>query len=212
MKRYFITGLIFLLPFVITIFILGEVLDLITDPFISLAEYLLGKWAQTHPALPLITYRILVLISLCLFTLILGLFAQKFLVAHVLHLMQTWLQKIPVIRVIYRFSQDIAKIALSSDDKLFTQTVLVPFPHENSLAVGLISRPPPSNITSSGDGDIEIAVFIPTAPHPISGFLLLTSQKWVKSIDMSTEDAFKYIISCGTVNEIKKPPQTDTHG
>lgn len=77
MKRYFITGLICLLPFVITIFLLVEVLNLITDPFVPLAEHLLGRWAQTHPALALVTSRILVLLFASLFTLILGTLAQK---------------------------------------------------------------------------------------------------------------------------------------
>ncbi|MBX9923465.1 MAG: DUF502 domain-containing protein [Rhabdochlamydiaceae bacterium] len=211
MKRYFITGLICLLPFVITIFLLVEVLNLITDPFVPLAEHLLGRWAQTHPALALVTSRILVLLFASLFTLILGTLAQKYLVAHLLHRLQSLLQKIPLIRVIYRFTKDVAKVTLSSEEKLFSQTVLVPFPQTDSLAIGLVSRPPPPCITNAVQSEIEMAIFIPSAPHPISGFLLLTSQKWVKPIDMSTEDAFKYIISCGTVTENQQPPEENTH-
>ncbi len=210
MKRYFITGLIFLIPFVITILLLITAVDIITDPFTSLASHFLGKWTQTHPELTKIISRLLVLLFVCLFTLSLGFLAQKYLIANLLHRLQNFLQKIPFVRVIYRFTKDVTKMTLSSEEKLFKQTVLVPFPQTDSLAIGLVSRPPPPCISNAAPSEVEIAVFIPTAPHPISGFLLLTSQKWVKPIDVSTEDAFKYIISCGTVTDFKQPPKADS--
>ena len=211
MKRYFITGLICLLPFAITLFLFLAVMDFITDPFLSLAESFLGKWPVKHPTFSVIASRILVLAFLVFLTFLLGFLTRKYLGAYLIKCMERLFQKIPFLRGIFRFSQDITKIVLSSEGNLFTQTVLIPFPQSDSLAIGLISHPPPSCITAAAKAEIGITVFIPTSPHPISGFLLFTSQSSIKPIDMSTEDAFKYIISCGTVNDIKQPPDEDLY-
>jgi uncharacterized membrane protein len=201
MKRHFLTGLILLLPFAISAFILLWMIDFLTDPFLEVTKGTLTHLThqQEPPAYVVFLGRLFVLVFLFFFTVTLGFLGRKYIFSRLLKHLQKLFLKVPVIRVIYRLCHDIAEATFTQDTKLFKQTVLIPFPHKDSLAIGLVTGEIPSSI-QNGTG-VEVAVFVPTAPHPISGFVLLTPRNLIKPIDLSTEEAFKYIISCGTVPE-----------
>ena len=84
---------------------------------------------------------------------------------------------------------------------MFNRVVAVPFPSKESRTLGLIAGVAPEEIQAklpkSPTGAPMKVVFIPTSPHPSSGFLLLTHEDEITSLDMSLEDAFKFLISCG---------------
>ncbi len=213
-KRYFLTGLALLLPFAISLLIVIWLVDLLTDPFLHLAQETLFRnhpfFLENHPTFTLVLSRISVLVFLFFFTLFLGILGEKYIFSKLLAHLQTLFLKVPILRVIYKLCHDITTATLKADSKLFKQTVLIPFPHKDSWAIGLTTSDVPKAFKEQVP-EIEIAVFVPTSPHPMSGFVLLTPQKLIKPIDLSAEDAFKYIISCGTTLDLKSTPPESPH-
>lgn len=204
MRKHFLTGLVFLLPIAISILIFVWVLDFLTGPFMPLAELCLSHLFQ-NPTLTLLASRVLVALFLIFLTITVGFLARKYIAAKALALVHRLFARIPYLRTIYSFSKEITSTMLSSDAPTFSKSVLIPFPQENSLALGLAVEKVPEALQKSGV-DVELSVFVPTAPHPISGFLLLSSQKQTVKVDMTTEEVLKFLISCGTVPPEAKEP------
>ncbi len=203
MRKYFATGLIILLPIAITIAVLVFFINILTEPFVGTLEKiinnLLGQEIQNlenHHTLLLFFSKLLSLIFLFFLTITLGYLGRKLFFSWFLKKINILFTKIPVVKSIYSATRDISKIFLKNDKRFFKKSVLVPFPHNKSLALGLSTGIVPQAIQKELDYKLE-AVFIPTSPHPISGFLTLLNQKDVKEIDLSTEELFKIVISCG---------------
>jgi uncharacterized membrane protein len=210
MKRFFLTGLIVLLPFAISIFLFIWILDLLTDPFLALARGILLYLTENdplilerHPHIAMALSRLLIISFLIGLTFCLGFLTRKYTFSYFFNKIQKIFLRIPFLRVVYKVSHDLAKVTFATDSSLFKETVLLPFPHKDALALGLITAECPPVLKKYVD--IELSVFVPTAPHPISGFILFTPKKDVFQVELSTEDAFKFIISCGSTNPT--PPQ-----
>jgi uncharacterized membrane protein len=108
------------------------------------------------------------------------------------------LHRIPVIKTVYKASQQVIKTIFGSSSQSFKQVVMVKFPTESAYSLGLISsQAPQACIRSSGSP--LITVFVPTTPNPTSGFLMMYREEDVIFLDMKVEEAFKYIISCGVI-------------
>lgn len=136
--------------------------------------------------------QIIILISLFLFTLLLGWIARWFFIKSFFNLGDKILQKIPIVNKVYKTSKDIINSLFITDKNSFKQVVLTPFPDEDSYAIGLVSKKSPCSEDS-------LSVFVPTTPNPTSGFLLIYKKKDLIFLDMKTEEAIKYIISCGAI-------------
>ncbi|MEM7175877.1 MAG: DUF502 domain-containing protein [Chlamydiota bacterium] len=208
MKKIFLAGLATLLPIAITIFIILFILDLITAPFVGLTKsFILSHGfavSSTHHWILVIVSRLLALILLVACIFILGLLGRRFILAPIVKALRALLNKIPMIKTIYRIMNDITKNALKEGkNNLFKGTAVVPFPDTQTRAMGLISGLPPAAVTKREESDDRLkgkelqSVFIPTSPHPISGFLVMYAKQDIQSVDVSTEDLFKFLLSCG---------------
>jgi uncharacterized membrane protein len=117
-------------------------------------------------------------------------------------LVQTWntaLSRLPLTRRIYNAGSQIVQALLAGDRRVFSRAVLVPYPTEGSWAVGFVTneRTP---ILSQIVGEPCLTVFVPTTfSVPPSGFLLILPPARVRALDMSVEDAFKFVVSAGAV-------------
>lgn len=203
MKKYFITGLIILLPLAVTIAIALFVFNLLTEPLAGALAKMLDHYdllevdllfAKGHQIQYFVS-QILVLGFLVLFTILLGAIARYFFVNYMIGIWDQVMHKIPLIRSVYKASKDVINTLFTSTSNSFKQVVLVPFPYQGAYSIGFITQEDAS-IDSS---DSKIAVFMPTAPNPTSGFLMLYEKKDVIYIDMKVEDAFKYVVSCGVI-------------
>lgn len=152
MKKYFFAGLITLLPLVITLLIVIWVFNLLTKPFAGIMESIIFSYEshlhlslENHTALVAFFSRFLALIFLLILILVLGFFGQKFFMRLVLKYTDRLFSKIPLIRTIYKMSLDLTKAMFTDNASLFKETVLIPFPSQKSLAVGLTTGeiPPP---------------------------------------------------------------------
>jgi len=198
MKKYLLTGLIILCPMMITIWILNWLFDFITLPFIGLIQHFIthfGLAPDLHPFL-VFALRICMLLAVFSFILLLGFAGHKLLLKWIVNLADKIFLKTPIVKTIYRLATEIVKPIFSPGTKPFKRAVAMRFPTENSIAIGLETGEAP-NCINNGNAIKLKTVFIPTAPHPISGFLLITEETNLKEIDISIEDVFKILLSCG---------------
>lgn len=193
MKKHFITGLIILLPLAVTIIVALFLFNLLTDPLAGALSNVLAYF-DLLPVSHFVS-QIIVLIFLVLFTILLGMIARHFFVNYMINLWDLTMHKIPLVRSVYKASQDVIKTLFTTSNNSFKQVVLIPFPYPGSYSIGFITQED-ANIDQQ---DSKIAVFMPTAPNPTSGFLMLFDKKEVIYIDMKVEDAFKYVVSCGVI-------------
>lgn len=207
MKRYFITGLVILLPLAVTIAVVVFIMNFLTEPFIGIVEnFLKGfEWRQTKlsDVIPhnVIHYgaQIIILIALFLFTIILGFLARWFFIRYLIKLSDKILHRIPLVNKIYKTTQEIINTFFRKESKSFQRVVLVPFPAKDVYCLGLVSRSAPEKIEQLL-GSKLLSVFIPTTPNPTSGFILMFKEEDVIDLDIRTEDALKFIVSCGVIH------------
>lgn len=200
------TGLAILLPLVITILVLEFIVDFLTEPFIGVIAPLLKHFHIDRYGAPyispekLLTYssKACILVLLFLLTILIGIVTRWFLVRMALNLWDRILHKIPVIKTIYKTTQDIIKTLFSPDKHSFEQVVMVQFPTEGIYALGLISHESPASC-SKKVGSKLISVLIPTTPNPTTGFLLMYKETDLIYVDMKPEQAIKYLVSCGVI-------------
>lgn len=205
MRKYFITGLIILLPFAVTVALVFFVLNFLTQPFIGLIEHFLEDrdwyarfYTPIHFAL-----QIALLFFLFFFTVLLGFLARVVVFKSLLSIYDYILHRIPVIKTIYKATQQVIKTLFGSSSRSFKQVVMVKFPTETSYCIGLISSKAPT-VCENTIGSPLITVFVPTTPNPTSGFLMMYREEEVIYLDMKVEEAFKYIISCGVIASNEK--------
>ncbi|MBN2479304.1 MAG: DUF502 domain-containing protein [Parachlamydiales bacterium] len=206
MKKYFITGLVTLLPLTLTLLIVIFVVNFLTKPFMGFAMQVLSKTdlqkLNTHilSSEQIIKYgsQIIILIGLFIFTILLGILARWFLFNLLIKFGDNILHRIPLVNKVYKTSQDIIKTLFVTDKNSFKQVVMVPFPKEGSYSIGFISRSSPETCSDSANEDL-ITIFIPTTPNPTTGFLLLFKKDELIYLDMKPEEAIKYIVSCGVI-------------
>lgn len=206
MKKYFITGLVILLPLAMTVAIVAFIVNFLTQPFMGLVSKFLNKFAiVNHGFLFLspeqtIKYgsQFLILVGLLLLTLVLGMIARWFFFKSLLNLSDMILHKIPVVNKVYKTSQEIIKTLFSSDKNSFKQVVMVPFPKDGIYAMGLISRDSPKECSDRA-GSPLVSVLIPTTPNPTTGFLLMYKSSDIIYLKMKPEEAIKYVVSLGVI-------------
>lgn len=208
MKKLLFSGLALLLPIAFTLFLVLFVLNFLTYPFI---KYFYSLLIYLHPRMldyvphKVIHYaaQIFILIGLFLVTVTIGAFARIFFIKYFIKIGDKIIQKLPIVNKIYRTTKDIIKSIFSPDTSSFKKVVLVPFPSDETYCLGLLSGPAPAYCQLEKEEDL-VAVLLPTAPHPISGYLLLYKKKDILDVDMTIEDAVKFIVSCGIVQPDKK--------
>jgi uncharacterized membrane protein len=202
MKKSFITGLILLLPLVLTAMIVVFVVNLFTKPFIGVVDNFFQTFGLFQEGFLFLSAKQLqhliaqvgILVALFFFIVLLGMIARWFVVHYLIRFGDFILNKIPFVNSIYKTSQDVIKTIFASETKSFKQVVLVPFPSPSSKSIGLVTKE-----EIEVDGKTRIAVFVPTTPNPTSGFLMLYERESLVWLDMTVEEAFKYVISCGVI-------------
>lgn len=221
MRKYFLTGLVILLPLAVTVMIVAFIVNFLTQPFIGLTVEFLssmswgGKSLSTIVSPKVIWYgsRLVILIVLFLFTLLLGMFARWFFIRSILKVSERIMGRIPLVNKIYKTTKEIIKTFFSNNSQSFKKVVLVPFPSSNTYCVGLVSREAPPLLEQELNEKL-VSVFIPTTPNPTSGFILLFRTSDIIELPIRTEDALKFIVSCGVIHpdalKAKKPPKSLT--
>lgn len=207
MKKYFITGLIILLPVTITLIVMIFIFNLLTEPFVGLVNQIFASRnidLTGSASVRLLGHLIALIVLLGAITL-LGLFTRMFFLNTLIGYGERILHRIPLISPVYKTCKDVVQTVFSENSSSFKQAVLVPFPTAASKAIGLVTREDMGMLAPTKD-KAWIAVFIPTTPNPTSGFLVIVPKDELIYLTMSVEEAFTCILSCGVIlTPIKRP-------
>ncbi len=136
----------------------------------------------------------------------LGLFTHWIFAHYIIRFGDYLVNSIPFVRSIYKTFQDVIRTVFTNKTSAFKQVVLVRFPNPDTFTVGLVTRESVTNLHPEIKEEL-VAVFVPTTPNPTSGFLMMYPPRDLIYLDMSVEEAFKYIVSCGVVYEPKNAPK-----
>jgi uncharacterized membrane protein len=202
MKKYFLTGLATLLPVAVTIWLVGMIVNFLTHPFIGLVTGLISRIPFTDPwtseAVIRTISQMLILFSIFLITAITGLVARWFFFNTILKFGDYILIKTPLINKVYKTAKEIINILFTSSKNSFQQVVMVKFPSKDCYCIGLVTREAPKTFKGIENNEL-LSIFIPTTPNPMTGFLIVAPKSDVIFLNMKTEEAIKYVVSCGVI-------------
>ena len=188
-RNYFITGVVVLIPIGITIYL--------TIFITSVSSKILPKEINPNHYLPYNIPGLEIIITLFLITFI-GWLSLSFIGKRLLNLFNTVLKRIPILRTIYSAIVQMTETFTKTDNQK-KNVVLVEYPRKGTWAVGFATRENSGEITNKLNKKL-INVFVPTTPNPTSGFLLMFPKEEVVYLDLSFEEASKFIVSAGTSN------------
>ena len=186
-RNYFIAGIVVLIPIGITIYL--------TIILISISSAILPKEINPNHYLPYNIPGLEILIAIFLITVI-GWLSLSFLGKKLLNLFEIILQKIPFLRTIYSAIGQMTE-TFTKNDNGKKNVVLVEYPRKGCWAVGFATKDNVGIISTKTNRKI-INVFVPTTPNPTSGFLLMFPKEEVIYLDLTFEEASKFIVSAGT--------------
>ena len=189
LRNYFITGIVVLIPIGITVYL--------TIFLVSISSKILPKEINPNNYLPYDIPGVEILTAIALITLI-GWLSLSFLGKKLLGIFDNILKKIPILRTIYSAIVQMTE-TFTKTDKDKKNVVLVEYPRKGSWAVGFATKDNEGEISNKTNKKL-VNVFIPTTPNPTSGFLLMFPKNEIVYLDMSFEEASKFIVSAGTSN------------
>ncbi len=202
-KKYFLTGLLTLLPLAVTFWIVHFFVDFLTKPFIGLVGLLIDRLHIASPQLIRTVSQIFILVGLLFITFSLGFFARKFFFNHLIRLGDRILIKIPLVNKVYKTSKEIVKSIFGAKERSFKQVVLLPFPYRGAFCLGLIAKEAPTPCSKAEKEEL-LSIFIPTTPNPSTGYLVMCKKSELIYLNMKTEEAIKYVVSCGVIQPEKR--------
>lgn len=199
-KKYFLAGLLTWLPIITTVWMLLWLLGLLDKIFTKTVGFLakfiphitdFNAWVQSIPGIGVVVLCCIILLTGILISNIVG---------------QWWIQKInhlfnriPVFRSVYSSVKQVSDTLFSNGGQAFSKVLLVQYPMKDSWTIGFLTGPVTGDVAVKlPDG--HISVYVPTAPNPTSGFMLIVPTHDVIELDMSIDEAVKYVVSMGVVN------------
>ena len=194
-RRYFVAGLLVWIPLGITLWVLKLLVDLMDQSLLLLPEKLRSDalFGFHVPGLGIILTLAIVVAT--------GALAANFFGRKVLQMGDNLLTRIPIVRSIYGGVKQISDTLFSPEGKAFRRAVLVRYPHQGAWTVALVTGAPDQEVAEL-IGREQVSVFVPTTPNITAGFFLIVPRAETIPLDMTVDDALKYIISMG----VAEPP------
>lgn len=200
MRKYLVAGLLVWLPLAITIWVLGQILDVVNGVFGSLlaalALVLPAAWREGLLGLHHVPGLGLVILAGAL--LLTGVFVANIFGQWWLRQWDRLLGSIPIVKNIYSSVKQVSDTLFSSSGNAFREAVLVQYPREGSWTIAFVTGTPSGEVACHLASE-HVSVYVPTTPNPTSGFFLMMPRSEIQPLAMSVDEALKYIISMGTV-------------
>ena len=127
-----------------------------------------------------------------------GVIARNFFGRQLLVMWDDFLLHVPFVKSIYSSVKQVSDTLFSDSGNAFRQAVLVQYPHQGAWTIAFVTGTPGGDVVNHLHGDY-ISIYVPTTPNPTSGFFLMMPRADVIELEMSVDEALKYIISMGTV-------------
>ena len=188
-RNNFIAGIVVLIPIGITVYI--------TFALVSISSRVLPKEINPNHYLPYNIPGVEIITSILIITFI-GWLSLSFIGKRLLNIFNNILKRIPILRTIYSAIGQMTESFTTSNNKK-NNVVLVEYPRKGSWAVGFATKDNVGEISEKTKKKL-VNVFVPTTPNPTSGFLLMFPKEEVIYLDLSFEEASKFIVSAGTSN------------
>ena len=205
LRRYLVAGLLVWIPLVITLWVLALIVDVMDRSLLLLparfrSEALFGFHV---PGLGVILTTLIVLAT--------GVFAANFFGRRLLRIGHGILTRIPIVRSIYGGVKQISDTLFSPEGKAFRRAALVRYPHAGAWTVALVTGTPENEVADIL-GREQVSVFVPTTPNITAGFFLVVPRSEAIELDMSVDEALKYIISMGVAEPPRHGPERKRSG
>ncbi len=192
LRRYLITGIVVILPAVVTIWVLWNLFAFID----GLAKRVLVEPFSRIPGVGVILFFSVIILV--------GIFATNLIGKRLISFGERIMARIPFANRIYKAVQQISTAFIGSQRSIFNKVVLVEYPRKGVHSIGFV--------TSEAEGEVQhktakqmVCVFVPTTPNPTSGVLIFVPREDLIYLDMTTEDGLKLVISGGVVTPSYPP-------
>jgi uncharacterized membrane protein len=191
-RKYLITGLLIWIPLVITLWVLKLIVDTLDQSLLLLPhEWRTESFLGYHvPGLGVVLTLVIVFVT--------GVFATNFLGARLVLVWHAVLNRIPVVSSIYSSVKQISDTLFSSSGQAFRKALLVQWPREGAWTIAFLTGVPGGDVVNHLEGDF-VSVYVPTTPNPTSGYFAMLRRRDVIELEMTVDEALKYIISMGVV-------------
>lgn len=205
-RRYFITGLLIWVPIAITLWVLNFIVSTM-DLSLSLLPAHWQPVAVLGRHLPGLGAVLTVLVVF-----VTGVLAANFLGQRLVKVWEMLLSRIPIVSTIYSSVKQVSDTLLSPQGNAFRKAVLVEYPRRGSWTIAFLTGAPadevrrelalsPSGVPAAAE---MVSVYVPTTPNPTSGFFLMVRKDETVELDMSVDEALKYVVSMGVVAPVAR--------
>ncbi|MBI4055108.1 MAG: DUF502 domain-containing protein [Elusimicrobia bacterium] len=192
-RRYLLAGAVALLPLVLTVILVRILFRFILGMTSPLLRPLASLWSyQAAPWLVDLASLLLTLFLIWLF----GFLVTHFFGSAILRAIEALVARIPFVANLYRALKQLTEMFLGEGGKKFRRVVLVQWPRKDIYTFGFVTSEAAGEVQEKTKGDV-FHVFIPTTPNPTSGFLVLMTREQMIALDMTPDEAIKYVISGG---------------
>jgi uncharacterized membrane protein len=204
-KKYLLTGLLVWVPLAITLWVLqliigtmdqiGALLPTSMRPDSWLLQAMEGSFPFLVGSHHIPGFGVILTIVVLLLT---GVFATNVLGLRLLLVGEKVLNRIPIVRSIYSSVKQVSDTLFSDSGQAFRQALLVRFPHADAWTIAFMTGIPGGEVAAVLEGEY-VSVYVPTTPNPTSGYFIMVKKSDVIELDMSVDEALKYVISMGVV-------------
>lgn len=192
-KRYFLTGLLIWVPLAITAWVLSLIVTTMDQ---SLRLLPTSIHPQTLFGFNIPGAGVILTLAIILLT---GLVTANFIGQKLVLWWERLLARIPVVNSVYHSVKQVSDTLFSSSGQAFRKALLIQYPREGVWTIAFMTGQPGGDVINHLDDGDYVSVYVPTTPNPTSGFFLMLPKNDVVELDMSVDEALKYIISMGVV-------------
>lgn len=192
LRKYFITGLLILVPLAITLWVIQSVIGLMDQSLLLLPVEWRPESLTGHsiPGLGTILTLLIIFVT--------GLLAQNFIGSYVLTRWEALLNRIPIVSSIYSSVKQVSDTLFSTDGNAFRTAVLVQYPRQGAWTIAFVTGTPSPEVQQYIAEEL-VSIYVPTTPNPTSGFFIMVPKTDIIELDMTVDVALKHIVSMGVV-------------
>ncbi len=195
-RKHFISGLLVWLPILVTVIVIKFMVDILSKSLLLLParfqpDYILGIHI---PGIGVIITLVVIFLT--------GLLAANFMGRKLVSLGDAMMGRIPVVRTVYSGVKQVTETLFTPGGQSFRKVLLVEYPCRGIWSIAFQTGEVSKDIETASMGEPMVSYFIPTTPNPTSGFLMMAPRSQVVELDMSVDQALKYVISLGVVQPI----------
>lgn len=195
-RRCFISGLLVWLPILVTFFVIKFLVDLLSKSLLLLpSQYQPDVLLGFHiPGIGVVITILIIFIT--------GIAAANFFGRRLMILGDAIVARIPLVRSIYNGVKQVAETLLTPGGESFRKVLLVEYPCAGVWSIAFQTGEGSKEVETALGGEAMVTYFIPTTPNPTSGFLMMAPRSKIIELDISVDQALKFVISLGVVQPV----------